>query len=126
MENFITELFKLVSRDDRRIRISKRDDVNLNQIRVVIKWKKVRLNHHTFMIFSKSFTYAISPLISSKIILIKKSLVDMPTTRIKRPYDWRFASFFENFSLMISAGTISCHSHFPGAPLPIADWKVRS
>ena len=69
MKNFITELFKLVSRDDGRIRISKRDDVNLNQIRVVIKRKKVRLNHHTFMIFSKSFTYAISPLISSKIIL---------------------------------------------------------
>ena len=125
MKNFITELFKLVSRDDGGIRISKRDDVNLNQISDVIERKKVRLNH-TFMIFSKSFTYAISPLISSKIILIKKSLVDMPTTRIKRPYDWRFASFFENFSLMISAGTISCHSHFPGAPLPIADWKVRN
>jgi hypothetical protein len=36
----------------------------------VMKEKKVGLNH-TFMIFSKSFTYAISPLISSKIILIQ-------------------------------------------------------
>ena len=32
---------------------------------------KVEPLNHTFMIFSKSLTYAISPLISSKIILIE-------------------------------------------------------
>jgi hypothetical protein len=36
----------------------------------VMREKKVELKY-TFMIFSKSFTYAISPLISSKIILIQ-------------------------------------------------------
>jgi hypothetical protein len=32
MENFVTEMVKFVSRDDGGIRISERDDVNLNQI----------------------------------------------------------------------------------------------
>ena len=35
MENFVTELVKFVSRDDGGIRISKRDDVNLNQMSVM-------------------------------------------------------------------------------------------
>jgi hypothetical protein len=41
MENFITELFKFVSRDDGGIRISKWDDVNLKRNLYYKKRKEV-------------------------------------------------------------------------------------
>src|SRR6266545_4400731 len=80
----------------------------------------------TYVMFSKSFTYAISPLINSKITLFE--VQNKQTSSIitgLRAYDCLLASCLDSFCLT-SGGTSSCHSHFPGTPLPIAAWNVRS
>ena len=79
----------------------------------------------TWVIFSRSFTYAISPLISSKMILQTNNPWDLSNTIERSTHACRLASCLDSL-LISSGGTRSCHSHFPGVPLPMATWNVLS
>lgn len=77
----------------------------------------------TVSMFSKSLTYTISPLTSSKITLEEKGQVYRGNKNTET-HDCRWISSLVMFAWI--PGAKSCHCHFPVTPRPIADWKVRS